>query len=176
MTTAGSTVTSVIFLNSSFVSEVTETIYIYKGSFAAEPITLVFEDVEISSSVTLASTTSANSSMLTSSQTSITGPIPSVAASPSVKQGTLSSGAKAGIGVGVALGVCAMVALGFLIYRSRKRKTAGGKSTSGGERPKSNNMQMQTAELSYDAMRDRELPDSSRQELEEHHAVAETHN
>ena len=170
------TTPTVSYEDTESVSEVDETIFVYRGYFAAEPTNLVFEDVEISSSVTLASTTSANSSMLTSSQTSINGPIPSVAASPSGQQGTLSSGAKAGIGVGVALGVCVMVALGFLIYRSRKRKTAGERSTSGGERPKSNSKQMKPEELSDDAMRDHELPDSSRQELEEHHAVAEAHD
>ena len=186
MTTAGSTVTSAFDLNILYVSEVTETIFVYTGELAADPIIAILTGDESPSSVTLASTTSANSSMLTSSKTSITGPtpsktsiagpIPSVATSPSEKQGTLSSGAKAGIGVGVALGVCAMVALGFLIYRSRKRKATGDRSTSGTERPKRNNKQMEPAELSNDAMRNRELPDNSRQELEEHHAVAEAHD
>ena len=64
-----------------------------------------------------------------------------------------------------------MLALGFLIYRSRKRKTASDRSTSGGERPKSNTKQMKYEEISTEAMRDHELPDSSRQELEEHHAA-----
>ena len=163
MTTAGSTVTSIVSLNSSSISEVTETIFVYAGIAAANPIIAVFQSDEFPSSVTLASTTSANSSML-------------VTSSPSGEQGALSSGTKAGIGIGVALGVCAMVALGFLIYRSRKRKTAGERSTSGGERPTSNNEQTKPEELSNDAMRDHELPDSSRQELEVRHAVAEAHD
>ena len=180
VTTAGSTVTGVTSRNISSVSEVTETIFVYKGTLAANPIIAVFNGDEFPSSVTLASTISANSSMLTSilttSKTSIAGPTPSVTSSPSGEQGILSSKAKAGIGVGVVLGVCAMLALSFLFYRSRKRKKPGDRSTSGGERPISNNMQMKTVELSNDAMRDYELPDSSRQELEEHHAVAEAHD
>ena len=66
-----------------------------------------------------------------------------------------------------------MVALSFLIYRSRKRKTTGDRSAFGAERPKRNTKQTEPAELSNDAMREPELPDSSRQELEGHHAAAE---
>ena len=69
-----------------------------------------------------------------------------------------------------------MVALSFLIYRSRKRKTTADRSTSEGEMPKSNNKHKKPEELSNDAMRDHELPNSSRQELDEHHAAAGTRN
>ena len=69
-----------------------------------------------------------------------------------------------------------MVVLSFAIYRARKRKTISDRSTSGAERPKRNTKQTEPAELSNDAMRDHELPNSSRQELDEHHAVAEAHD
>ena len=83
VTTPGSTITSFVSLNISSVYEVTETTFIYKGEFAANTTTAFFKDDEFPSSVTLASTTSANSSVLTSSKTSITGPTPSVTSSPS---------------------------------------------------------------------------------------------
>jgi len=174
--TAGSTVTPPVSPNISYFRERTETIFVYTGMLAANPVIVQLKDNEIPSSVTLASTTNANSTMLISSKTSTTGPTSSVASLPSSEQGILSSGVKAGIGVGVALGVCAIVALSFLTYRLRKRRTAGDVSTSGWERPELSNKPIETKELSNDAMKAHELPDSSRQELNGHHAVAEGHD
>lgn len=174
--TAGSTVTLPVSTNILYYGRRTETIFVYTGMLAADPVIVQLKDNEIPSSVTLASTTNANSSMLISSKTSTTGPTSSVASSPSSEQGILSSGVKAGIGVGVALGVCAIVALGYLTYRLRKHRTAGDVSTSAWERPELSNKPMETEELSNDAMKAHELPDSSRQELSGHHAVAEGHD
>ena len=157
----------------STVTETSETIFVYTGTVAANPLLVQFKDGEIPSSATLASTTGTNSLMHLPSQTSTMGPTSTGASSPSSKQGGLSSGAKAGIGVGVALGVCAIAALCFFIYRLRKRKTTNDRSMSGLERPELGDKPMEAQELSTDASKARELPDSSRQELNGPHAVGE---
>lgn len=151
--------------------ESSETIFVYTGMLAADAIIVNFEDNELSTSVALASPTSANASPLTSSKTSSTGPTSSAAPSPPGEQGNLSSGAKAGIGVAAALGVCAVATFGLLIYRSRKRNMIRGSSAPGWERRELSNEPVEAKELSNDAMTARELPDSSRPELNGHHGV-----
>lgn len=66
--TAGFAVTRLVSHNLSYVTERTETIFVYTGMLTADPVIVQFEDNEIASSVTLASTINANSSMLISSR------------------------------------------------------------------------------------------------------------
>ncbi len=100
---------------------------------------------------------------------------------PSEQEG-LSSGAKAGIGVGVPLGICALVLLGFLFFRrSRKRKSTGDEGTPGWRTPELSNEPMEVKELSDDARRVQELGNDAvetselqsgpRAERADHHAT-----
>lgn len=97
-------------------------------------------------------------------------------------QESLSSGAEAGIGVGVPLGVCALVLVGFLFFRrSRKRKSTRDEGTPGWRTPELSNEPMEVKELSdvtrrvqelsNDAMETPGLPTGPRPERAEHYAI-----
>ena len=161
VSSAGSTSTNYAFSNTTTVTERAETVFVYTGVLAAKPVIVAFKENEISTGVLAASTTSPSPAPFE--------PTASVASSPTSEQGGLPSGAKAGIGVGVVLGVCALVSLGFVLYRSRKRKITRGGSTPGWGTPELSNKPVEVKELSNDAMRTLELPGSPGPELDEHH-------
>ncbi|KAL8924707.1 MAG: hypothetical protein Q9208_003897 [Pyrenodesmia sp. 3 TL-2023] len=177
MSTAGPTSTTEVSFNTTSTTERVETVFVYSGALGANPIVVTTQEDKMSTGVPVASTTSVNALTLTS-----------VAPPAASEQGTsnkeaLSSGAKAGIGVGVASGVCALASLGlFLLYRSRKRKAMRSESSPGWQKPELSNKPMEAKELgdntrevkelSNDAMEAQELPSSPRPEVSAHRIVA----
>ena len=169
--TTGDLITSTASKPWTTATELSQTVFVYAGILAADPIVVEYKDNELSASVTLADPSSSNSSSLAPSKTSSITSVTSTAPSTPSQRGGLSSGAKAGVGAGVAVGVCAIIAVILLIYRSRKRRIIRGNSIPRQERPELSDKPMKAEELSSDAMKARELPDSSPQELDRQHAT-----
>lgn len=178
ITTAVPTSSTYIPFNETSTTERVETIFVYRASLAAHPVIRTLKQDEISTGVPVATTASASPLTLTS-----------VAPSATSERGTsnqegLSSGTKAGIGIGVALGVCALVSLClFFLYRSRKRKTTRGENSPGWRTPELSNKPMEVKELSddtmgvkelsNDAIKAQELPSNPRPEVNKHQTVAQ---
>jgi hypothetical protein len=101
----GTAQASYVTFNTTTVLEVRTTTYLYAAQFAASPLVIRYRAGDLTASDPLQSPTS--------------GP----AASNTPSSG-LSPGAKAGIGVGAVLSVLALLAVGFLLFRRRQKRTA----------------------------------------------------
>ena len=160
----GSTSSGYVPSTKTSVYETTQTIFVYAGTRVAKPIILHYIQDESSESLPTTSTNS-DSPLTPTSSNSVSYRPPTIDTPSATQQKGLSSGAKAGIGVGVVLGVCALLLLGFLLYRLRKRRTTRGGSTPRPRTPELSNEPMEVKELSNDTMRASELPSSPRPEM-----------
>lgn len=129
--------------NTTSLVSVTSTTYAYGASFQAAPIIVHQKSGDIPVQTPALTTTSTLPPTGTGSQASETSPL-----SPTTShQGGLSTSAKAGIGVGVPLGVCVIVALLFMLYLRRKQNASTG--------------QWDQAELSNESVEPKELSNES---------------
>ncbi|KAB2107996.1 hypothetical protein AG0111_0g3642 [Alternaria gaisen] len=97
-------------IETSATKETNEQVFIHYGTFSALPFIVRFKQEELGSATTTGSVTATGAETGTN-----TGGSPTKAPSDN----SLSTAAKAGIGVGAALGAVILLGLGFFLYRRR---------------------------------------------------------
>lgn len=99
--------------NTSEVTATAETVFVVEGTFEAEPFIVRFKEADFQ--------TNSTASTLPTNQSTATPADATSADIDSINKG-LSSGAKAGIGVGATLGALFLVATGLAVFWFRKKR------------------------------------------------------
>jgi len=103
--------------NTTSITTTAETVFFKLGTLEAEPLIVRFKKADFQTSSSTASTPSIGQSTATSTEAAAT-----TETSVNIKDIGLTSGAKAGIRVGAALGALLLVTVGLAVFWLRKKK------------------------------------------------------